>query len=41
LKYLQTVFGITANTQILIQPDPAAAVDVEVRLGNDWASRAP
>jgi LCP family protein required for cell wall assembly len=41
LKYLQTVFGITAHTQILIQPDPAASVDVEVRLGNDWASRAP
>jgi len=25
----------------VIQPDPAATVDVEVRLGNDWAGRLP
>ena len=37
LKYLQAVFGITSSTQILIQPDPASTVDVEVFLGNDWA----
>ena len=41
LKYLQAVFGITSSTQILIRPDPAATVDVEVYLGNDWASNNP
>ncbi|MCC6498948.1 MAG: LCP family protein [Anaerolineales bacterium] len=41
LKYLQSVFGISSNTQILIQPDPAASVDVEVFLGNDWATNNP
>jgi len=38
LKYLQAVFGITSSTQILIRPDPASTVDVEVFLGNDWAN---
>ncbi|HSQ39143.1 MAG TPA: LCP family protein [Anaerolineales bacterium] len=41
LKYLQAVFGITSSTQIRIQPDPAATVDIEVRLGNDWANSNP
>lgn len=41
LKYLATVFGVTAANQILIQPDPAATVDVEVYLGNDWANSNP
>lgn len=41
LKYLQSVFGITSSTQIRIEPDPTQAVDVEVRLGNDWASNNP
>ena len=38
LKYLQAVFGITSSTQIVVQPDPASTVDVEVFLGNDWAN---
>jgi len=38
LKYLQTVFNISANVQIRIQPDPNSAVDAEVFLGNDWAN---
>jgi hypothetical protein len=38
LKYLQAVFGITSSAQILIKPDPASTVDIEVFLGNDWAS---
>ena len=41
LKYLQAVFGITSSTQIRIQPDPTQTVDIEVRLGNDWASSNP
>jgi hypothetical protein len=41
LKYLQTVFGITSSTQIRIAPDPTSSVDIEVRLGNDWAGNNP
>ena len=41
LKYLQAAFGITSSTQVLIKPDPASTVDVEVFLGNDWASSNP
>jgi hypothetical protein len=41
LKYLQAVFGITSSTQIRIQPDPTSTVDIEVRLGNDWANSNP
>lgn len=41
LKYLQTLFGISSSTQIIIRPDPASTVDVEVRLGNDWANSNP
>ncbi len=41
LKYLQAVFGISSSTQIRIQSDPTQTVDVEVRLGNDWANSNP
>lgn len=41
LKYLQAVFGITSSTQIRIQPDPASTVDIEVRLGSEWARSNP
>jgi len=41
LRYLQAVFGISSSTQIRIQPDPTQTVDVEVRLGNDWANNNP
>jgi len=41
LKYLQAVFGITSSTQIRIQSDPTSTVDIEVRLGNDWANSNP
>ena len=41
LKYLQSMFGINSSTQILIRPDPTSSVDVEVRLGNDWANSNP
>lgn len=41
LKYLQTVFGITSNAQIVFKPDPTSTVDVEVRLGQDWATNNP
>jgi hypothetical protein len=38
LKYLQVVFGITDSARISIQPNPASTVDIEVRLGQDWAN---
>ena len=38
LKYLQAVFGVTSSAQIVFKPDPTSTVDVEVRLGNDWAN---
>jgi LCP family protein required for cell wall assembly len=38
LKYLQTVFGVNESARIWFRPDPTSTVDVEVRLGNDWAS---
>jgi LCP family protein required for cell wall assembly len=41
LKYFQALFGINSSTQILIQPDPTSSVDIEVRLGNDWANSNP
>lgn len=41
LRYLQAVFGINSSSQIWIRPDPASTVDVEVRLGNDWAGNNP
>lgn len=41
LKYFQTLFGLNSSTQILISPDPTSSVDVEVRLGNDWANSNP
>lgn len=41
LRYLQSVFGVTSSSQILIRPDPSSSVDVEIRLGNDWANNNP
>ena len=41
MKYLLSVFGITSSTQVRIQPDPTSPVDIEVRLGNDWAGNNP
>ena len=41
LRYLQQLFSVGSSSQIIIQPDPASTVDVEVRLGNDWANSNP
>jgi LCP family protein required for cell wall assembly len=41
LKYLQTVFGVNESARIWFSPNPTSTVDVEVRLGNDWASNNP
>jgi LCP family protein required for cell wall assembly len=41
LKYLKELFKLDSNALILISPDPASTVDVEIRLGNDWANNNP
>jgi polyisoprenyl-teichoic acid--peptidoglycan teichoic acid transferase len=41
LRYLQQVFGVSNPAQIVISPNPSSTVDVEVRLGNDWANNNP
>jgi hypothetical protein len=40
LRYFVSILGI-GPSQIVIQPDPSAAVDVEIRLGNDAAAVIP
>jgi hypothetical protein len=42
LIYLINPLGmISASNQIIFNPDPNAPADVEIRLGNDWASKLP
>ncbi|MFH1185341.1 MAG: LCP family protein [Chloroflexota bacterium] len=42
LRYLINPLGMIATShQIQFRPDAAAPVDVEIRLGNDWAGRLP
>jgi LCP family protein required for cell wall assembly len=40
LKYLQLVFKLS-NTQVRFNPDPSSTVDIEIRLGSDWAAAIP
>ena len=40
LRYLKDLFGLE-SPQIVIQPDPASTVDVEIRLGEDWIGTLP
>lgn len=41
LRYLINTFGIQGSNQIIIQHDPAATVNIEIRVGEDWVSRLP
>jgi LCP family protein required for cell wall assembly len=41
MKYFQSLFGVTDSARIWISPNPASTVDVEIRLGNDWANNNP
>ncbi len=41
LRYLVDLFGVSTNSLILIKPDPAETVDIEIRLGKDWISKLP
>lgn len=38
LEYMIALFGVSSGHQIIISPDPAATVDVEIRIGNDWVN---
>jgi hypothetical protein len=40
LRYLKDLFGLE-SPQIVIQPDAASTVDIEIRLGEDWVSKLP
>ena len=40
LRYLKDLFGLE-SPQIVIQPDPASTVDIEIRLGEDWIGKLP
>jgi LCP family protein required for cell wall assembly len=39
LQYLIDIFGITGSNQIIIKPDSTETVDIEIRIGEDWAGR--
>jgi len=41
VKYLVQIFGITAYDQIVFKSEPGSAVDIEIRLGDDWIGRVP
>ncbi len=41
LKYLKELFKLNAGTQIVSKYDPSAAADIEIILGDDWASNNP
>jgi polyisoprenyl-teichoic acid--peptidoglycan teichoic acid transferase len=41
LRYLINTLGIQRSSQIIIQHDPAATVDIEIRIGEDWISKLP
>jgi len=38
LRYLKDLFGLD-NSHIVIRPDPASTVDIEIRLGEDGVSK--
>jgi hypothetical protein len=41
LRYLVNLFGIASSGQIIMQPNPAETVDIEIRLGEDWLGKLP
>lgn len=41
LRYLVSTFGITSSNQIIMKPDTTAAVDIEIRIGEDWVAKLP
>ena len=41
LRYLIETFGVTGSNQVVIKPDPAETVDIEIHIGEDWVGRLP
>jgi len=41
LRFLKELFKINSGAQIISQYDPAAAADIEIILGDDWAYSNP
>jgi hypothetical protein len=41
LKYLKDLFRLNSSSQITVNYDPAAPADIEIILGDDWASKNP
>ena len=41
LQYLVDTFGVTGSNQIVFKPGPAEAVDIEIRIGENWVGRLP
>ena len=41
LRYLVQRFGLTANYQIVFNPDPSSTAEIEVRVGEDWLNMIP
>jgi hypothetical protein len=41
LRYLIETFGIRGSNQVVIQPDLAETVDIEIQIGEDWVGRLP
>jgi LCP family protein required for cell wall assembly len=41
LRYLIETFGVRGSNQVVIKPDPAETVDIEICLGDDWVGRLP
>lgn len=41
LRYLIGLFGIEGSGQIIMKADPTATVDIEIRIGEDWANKMP
>ena len=42
LRFLINPLGMVGTSnQLVFKPDPSQTVDLEIRLGNDWASRLP
>ncbi len=41
LRYLRDIFGVTGSNQIIFKSNPAATVDIEIRIGEDWVGKLP
>lgn len=41
LRYLIETFGVRGSNQVIMKLAPTATVDIEIRLGEDWAGRLP